>query len=82
MCSGRWDIQRDAWLYRVLPEDLVECIFRYAVEVPGDTETILWLSSRGVKGSDAGNKITKRVAQQYGNYVPRNEDHYGCRHED
>lgn len=79
MCELAWQRQKEYWLYcRVSAEELVECIFRYVEAVPDDHITILWLSSRGVKGYDNGGRITEEVALTYGNYVPRNEDHDGC----
>lgn len=73
MCSSRWSRQRDFWLYQVSDDSLLEVIHHYVVMKPFDSETLTWLSSRGVAGRDAGDSFTEKLALKYGDYVPRNE---------
>lgn len=79
MCS-RWSRQKDYWLLCIVTdEQLIQVILQYVMRYPSDHETILWLSSRGAKGTDKGDGLTETIALNYGNYVPRKEVRYDGR---
>lgn len=67
-----WVRQRDFWVqFRVSDEALLLVIEHYALERPEDTETIVWLSSRGNHGSDLGGTFTEEAAVRWGGFTPR-----------
>lgn len=66
-----WSRQKDFWLtHRVDSDTLLTIITEYSGNHPEDHETLLWLSSRGAKGSDMGGEHTFEVAQEHG-FKPR-----------
>lgn len=67
-----WERQRDHWLLNsVTSEELLEVIRQYVLDRPQDTETVIWLSSRGCEGYDLGGTLTEEVAIKWGGYRPR-----------
>ena len=67
-----WVRQKDFWIhFRVSDEALLRVIEYYASEHPEDTETIVWLSSRGSHGSDLGGMSTEEAAVKWGGFRPR-----------
>jgi hypothetical protein len=70
-----WVRQRDFWVqFRVSDEALLLVIEHYALERPEDMETIMWLSSRGNRGSDLGGKHTEEAAVRWGGFTPRTSE--------
>lgn len=67
-----WSRQKDHWLtFRVNSDKLLRLVALYVLEHPDDLETVLWLSTRGVMGSDNGGFETFKLAQQLGGFVAR-----------
>jgi hypothetical protein len=66
-----WSRQKDFWLtHRISSDKLLDVVTLYSMRYPEDRETLLWLSSRGVFGSDEGGEHTFEIAEMFG-FTPR-----------